>query len=241
MEKIACLTPTYNRHPNFGWLLEECVESFLRQDYLNKELLICNDTPGQVLKFDHPQVKIFNLPSRFNNLGSKISYMIDHTDADIFARMDDDDCYMPWHLSQAMSRMSTGIEWRPDSHLFFCNDRASLVHRTTNSHISGIFRRRAVELIGGYPYELIGREDQLFNERLIACGIGHEECFLSLGEVSHVYKKHEGIRHLSYREGLNREEQWAFLGNMSISVGEYEIRPHWRCNYVGCARKIKLI
>ena len=52
-------------------LIEEAVESFLRQDYLRKELVILNDTPGQVIEFDHPRVKIINWPERYPTLGEK--------------------------------------------------------------------------------------------------------------------------------------------------------------------------
>lgn len=240
MEKIACLVPTYNRYPDFGWLLEECVESFLRQTYSNKELLICNDTPGQTLKFDHPQVKIFNLSNRFPNLGSKITYMIENTDANIFARMDDDDCYMPWHLSQLMENMGGQLEWRPDSHLFLRQGRATLEHYPLNSHISGIFRREVLEIIGGYPYSRIGREDQDFNDLLREKGIHHKLFCLSLKNVSHIYRKHN-IKHLSERRGLSREEFWEMKGKMPIVLGEFEIKPHWRQNYVKLVRRKRFI
>jgi glycosyltransferase involved in cell wall biosynthesis len=237
-EKIACLTPTYNRYPNFGWMLEECVESFLRQTYPNKEMLICNDTPQQLLKFDHPQVKIFNLSKRFENVGQKIGFMIENTDANVFARMDDDDCYLPWHLTQLMDKMGSQLEWHPDSHLFMYNGEVSLVTHHSNLHVSGIFRREVVELIGGYPGEPPGREDQIFNELLIQHGIEHQELIFSIENVSHVYKLYEGGRHLSARKpNQTRTERWAELGALPIQAGEFEIKPHWKQNYVRLTKR----
>lgn len=238
-EKIACLTPTYNRFPNFGWLLEECVESFLRQHYPNKELLICNDTPGQLLKFNHPQVRIFNLSKRFDNVGQKISFMMDHTDANVFARMDDDDCYLPWHLTQLMDKMGSQLEWHPDSHLFMHNGKASLVTDNLNSHASAIFRREVVEKIGGYPGEPPGREDQIFNELLIKNGLEHQRCVFSLENVSHVYRLYDEGKHLSARKpNQTRTERWAELGAFPIQTGEFEIRPHWRQNYIRLTKRV---
>jgi glycosyltransferase involved in cell wall biosynthesis len=52
--KVSCICPTYNRPPNYQWLLEEAIESFLRQDYAEKELLVLNDCAGQELVCDAP-------------------------------------------------------------------------------------------------------------------------------------------------------------------------------------------
>src|SRR5438876_11343843 len=50
--KVSCMCATYNRPPNSQWLLEEAIESFLRQDYAEKELLVLNDCAGQELVCD---------------------------------------------------------------------------------------------------------------------------------------------------------------------------------------------
>ena len=58
---VSCMMLTYNRFTHPIHLVDEALASFLLQDYLDKELLICNDTPGQAIVFKHPRVKIFNL------------------------------------------------------------------------------------------------------------------------------------------------------------------------------------
>src|SRR5690349_243347 len=52
--KVSCICATYNRPPHFQWLLEEAIESFLRQDYAEKELIVLNDCPEQELLCDAP-------------------------------------------------------------------------------------------------------------------------------------------------------------------------------------------
>jgi hypothetical protein len=64
--------PTFNRYPALGWLVEEAVDSFLRQSDENCELIVCNDAPGQTLRFDHPRVKIINARQRFPTLSHKL-------------------------------------------------------------------------------------------------------------------------------------------------------------------------
>ena len=41
--RASAVLPTYNRPPDQQWLVEEAIESFLRQDYPDKELLVLND------------------------------------------------------------------------------------------------------------------------------------------------------------------------------------------------------
>jgi hypothetical protein len=56
---ISCVC-LYNGYPE---RLEEAIYSFLQQDHGGpKELIIVNDNPAQTLVFDHPEVRIINLP-----------------------------------------------------------------------------------------------------------------------------------------------------------------------------------
>jgi len=65
---VSCMCLTYGR-PH---VLEEAIESFLRQDYDGvKELIVLNDLDCQTLRFDHPEVRMINVPSRFYTVGEK--------------------------------------------------------------------------------------------------------------------------------------------------------------------------
>src|SRR5205807_6800276 len=67
MDGVSCLCLTYGR----GRLLEEAIESFLRQDWPGpKELIVLNDHPDQELVIDHPEILV-NLPRRLRTLGEK--------------------------------------------------------------------------------------------------------------------------------------------------------------------------
>ena len=58
---VSCMCLTYGR-PH---LLEEAIESFLRQDYQGqKELIVLNDLPQEELLFNHPEVHIINVSKR---------------------------------------------------------------------------------------------------------------------------------------------------------------------------------
>ena len=65
MPLVSCICPTYNRPPSHKYLVEEAIESFLRQTYPNKEMVVVNDCPGQDLLCDAPDVRVVNVPERF--------------------------------------------------------------------------------------------------------------------------------------------------------------------------------
>lgn len=159
---ISCLMPTFNRPATRPWLLNEAVQSFLLQDYPNKELIICNDTPDQelLLARNHANIKVVNLPKRFDTLGNKLDWMIRNVAmGEYLCRWDDDDISLPWRLSLSRLMLQhtanmAGVktfhtngtlharEWRPENHWYFNGDQ--IVKETQhpgNTHIAAIWHR----------------------------------------------------------------------------------------------------
>lgn len=159
---ISCLMPTFNRPASRPWLLNEAVQSFLLQDYPNKELIICNDTPGQelLLPRNYNNIKVLNISSRFDCLGNKLDWMIRNAaSGEYLCRWDDDDISLPWRLSLSMlmlqhSATNAGVkshyvdgkllanEWRPENHWYF--NGSQIVKETKhpgNTHIAAIWHR----------------------------------------------------------------------------------------------------
>ena len=59
-EGVSCLCLTYGRPT----LLEEAIESFIRQQWDGpKELIVLNDHPEQELLYQYDEVRIINLSS----------------------------------------------------------------------------------------------------------------------------------------------------------------------------------
>jgi glycosyltransferase involved in cell wall biosynthesis len=233
---ISCLCPTFNRFPQLGFLLEEAVECFLRQDYADKELLILNDTPGQKLRFEHPQVRIFNSERRLSDLSAKIQYLIDRADGDYFCRWDDDDLSFPWRLSYSFARVRDAPEWRPENFWFANADLPWKEDRFPgNSHVMSIFTRAALERLGGrYPAGYSGGEDLAFNRLLAEAGHPARGELIPREEMFYVYRWGTGSRHLSgVSDGSAQPHQahWDSLGRLPIEQGLFTLRPHWRCNY----------
>ena len=110
---ITCTTPTYGRFSR----LQDAIACFLLQDYEGpKHLVISNDAAAPIkltpacdaLNIDEVStIWLTNWPERFENLGRKRQQMVDTAETDLIAHWDDDDLYLPWHLT---SRIKTLIE-----------------------------------------------------------------------------------------------------------------------------------
>jgi hypothetical protein len=153
---VSCLCLTYNRPPLQLGLLEEAVHSYLLQSYLgNKELLILNDTPGQILTVnDHLRaagVCVVNLPRRFRTLGEKYAAAHGLARGNIFLWWDDDDISLPWRVPRSVSIL-----------LADSADYWSYIYRwgVSLAHVSG-----HSGLAGGY--DLRGREEVVPGEYAI--------------------------------------------------------------------------
>jgi len=238
--KISCIMPTYNRYPRSGYTVEEAVESFLRQDHQDKELLIINDTAEQPLVFNHPQVKIWNTDTRFPDLSAKIQFAIDNAAGDVFCRWDDDDINLPWRLSLSLRRLQEGnnLEWRPRNYWF---DPGTLKHNMGhgNSHVTAIWTRACLDAIGGvYPPKYSGYEDQAFNKAIADAGFPGGTERLPLEEVFYLYRWSTGGFHLSGAGGPPENLQRQYDNRIKEKVVQetIQIKPRWYYNHVERAR-----
>lgn len=161
--KITCLCCTYRRPRQ----LEEAIECFLRQDYPKSccELLILDDA-GQYNDQGGENWQLWSLPRRFLTLAEKTNALagLASTDTNVYAIWDDDDIYLPWHLSAIANAMSDADWTVPSTIMIF--DRGHLVLRPTRKryHSSWAFRRTAFAEAQGYP--LIEGADQAFGIKL---------------------------------------------------------------------------
>lgn len=242
---VSCLMPTFNRAPSLLHLVEEAIESFLRQSYKDSELLICNDAPGQklTLDIDNPRIKIFNLDSRLETLSDKLQFLIDQSTAKTlgtygaFCRWDDDDISLPNRLAHCVRYIqATGaLEYRAESYWY---DTGTLreVHSPGNTHITGVWTNDALKKIGGkYPPKRCGDEDQMFNRLLAEAGINTSGEILEKKDFFYIYRWATGSRHLSGSAPLICH--YAALGAAPIEQGTFVLRPRWYRNYVAASKQ----
>lgn len=145
-ELVSCYCATYGR----VHCLEESVESFLRQDYTGpKELVILNDYANQTIEFDHPEVKVFNLPWRIEPLGKKFNYTANLCSGDVLFCWEDDDIYLPNRISYSLKKIKDGVFHTSDG--FFEISSGNIIKARNVFHATHAITKQLFDSINGYP------------------------------------------------------------------------------------------
>ncbi len=231
MLKVSCLCATYNRAPRDLGLVEEAIESFLRQDYPNKELIVLNDTPGQTLCFEHPQVRIVNVSARFPTLGEKRNAMAAIATGDLLCPWDDDDIHLPWRITKSVEMLGDADYYMPWAYWFFCGDMLHHENEGGEGFQTTIFRKSVFEELGGYPSISLG-EDKVLHAKFAARKVA-EPRSLAREEWFYIYRWGVSPAHLS---GVWNESFYATLGEKPIVEGTFVLEPHWRTDYSAVTR-----
>lgn len=108
---IACLMPTFGRPPS---VLANAIACFMAQDHPHKILLGLDDS-GRVTgnveimadlwSITQTQARVPSLPEKYDALARDVP------GADVFAVWDDDDVYLPHHLSSIAAAVERGAMW----------------------------------------------------------------------------------------------------------------------------------
>jgi len=98
---VTCLCPTWGRFE----LLRDAVACFLIQDYPFATLMILNDAPVELKSLDLEYIRIINYGKEFATLGEKREFLLNMAESRLIAHWDDDDLYLPWHLSSLVDEL----------------------------------------------------------------------------------------------------------------------------------------
>lgn len=235
---VSCICATYNRPPNHQHLLEEAIESFLRQTYPNKELLVINDAPGQELACDAPGVRIVNFPRRFATLGEKHNAGVALARGELIANWDDDDISLPWRLSLSVERLGEADYFNPG--VFWYMVRGDLHEQPSRNygHNLSLLRRTAFDAVGGYPILQRGVDKAikaaLRANRDIRWAPGPDEAELGEEDLFYIYRWGVSPHHLS---ATSHEDNWDRIGQRPVAPGRFVLRPHWREDYALTVRR----
>jgi len=130
---ISVLTLTYQRHA----LLEEAMESFLRQDFPGEsEMVVVNDSPNFEYGFEHPKIRILNLKKRFPSIGQKLKFGFSQCRYDYIYRLDDDDLLTPWALRDTWEDIVShpGYDvYRSNGHYYSENNQFIKIYGSVNN------------------------------------------------------------------------------------------------------------
>jgi len=232
-EGVSCLCLTYGR----PLLLEEAVESFLRQTWKGpKELIVLNDHPDQELVFNHADVVVVNRKTRLRSLGEKRNLSVELARYEYLFPWDDDDVHLPWRIEETMRELKV-------RHFFKCPQVWQTSQGILDDHVedddfayhaAAAYSRHTFEEVGGYS-RINGGEDQEF-EKAIRHG-GNTSPYwnivrLPLERVFYIYRRWHGSYHASGVDDLRDIEP-------EVQPGRYRLRPHWNADY--CTEVSRLI
>ncbi|MCR8842112.1 glycosyltransferase [Paenibacillus sp. SC116] len=229
---ISVLTITYRR-PH---LLEEAIESFLRQDFSGEsEMVIINDSPRVEYVFKHPQIRIVNVKEMFTSIGSKLKFGFSQCKYKYIYRLDDDDLLAPRALSHTWDDIIAhpGYEiYRSDGHYFFVDNKFKGIYSNVNT--GNVYTKNYLSRIE-IPDSSFG-----------------EDYTMTFSFNANIYKSPREQKTMIYRWGMNTyhisgmgnineiaRRAWTDLivenvakeRNTSVEEGLLMLRPHFQEDY----------
>ncbi|MCB0207677.1 MAG: sulfotransferase domain-containing protein [Anaerolineae bacterium] len=216
-----CLTRGHQK------LLEEAIYGFLQQDYQGqKELIILNDHTRQTLEFNHPEVKIFNLPQRFSTVIEKRNTAVALCSHDLIFIWDDEDIYLPHRLSFSVENFdeTTGF-FKMDEAFVWGNGRLSGLQKNV-FHNGSCWSRDRFDQVRGYDYMIdYGYDQELEHQFKPKNGGSLNLCDTEPGNVYSIYrwqyKSHNRPLFLRRRSAKLRRNKRRHI----------KLTPHWKYNY----------
>ena len=242
---VSCICLTYGRPA----LLEEAIESFLRQEYAGvKELVVLNDLAEQTLRFEHPEVRLVNVPLRFRSVGEKRNAAVALASHGLLFPWDDDDICLPHRLSFSVEHLDPAQgHFNPRTAWFWNN--GEIVELLTKSGLygAGCWTRELHDAAQGYAAQGSG-EDQELDRRFREIRPRTEPSFvIDPADVYYLYRWiGTGSYHLS-GYGMDKPGESGSqvkvtnhvarrLKSGRLPLGEIELRPHWKAEYPELAR-----
>jgi glycosyltransferase involved in cell wall biosynthesis len=169
--KVACLCCTYNRPKE----LANALQCFANQDYpANLCELIVLDDAGQydvipllvnlAKQYEYINVKLVSTRYRFRTLGEKRNACAGLASPEIeaFCVWDDDDSYLPWHVSAHVQALQTADYVIPSCVYLDKKTRLERKQNTYMFHGGWSFTREAFQKVNGYPFMQSGQDKVLF-------------------------------------------------------------------------------
>lgn len=254
---VSCICLTYARPPSHTYLLEEAIESYLRQDYPpdRRELIVLNDCPEQELMVvgpnglghthkywtkedlsDYTDLRIYNKYDRFASLGEKYNKAIDLSVGTYILPWEDDDLSLPWRISQAVKQVSgKDYYWKPPQVIYWPQGgKPVFKHPVGVRHHAGIFTREAWKRVGGYPRKS-GSQDAEFDAALKGYALPSYPRGIPAAEWAYIYRWGVSNCHLSGQ--VPHDAFYADWGKRPVAKGSFMLRPHWREDYVAITRE----
>ena len=194
--------------------LEEAIHSFLQQDYDGqKELIVLNDNPAQMLAFDHPEVKIVNLPQQIQFGCKKWNAAVTYCTHDLILVWNAADISLPHRVSVSVKKIAKAddyLHFMPSTIFIWENERVSGPYHNL-FHQGSCWSRRLFDQVGGF--RKVDRTSVIFKPLLRTTEQPRYDA-LRADEIFYIFR------------GLN------YVTNKPHPPsGEIQLSPHWQVDY----------
>lgn len=219
---ISVVTLTYKRHH----LLEEAIQSFLEQDYEGeKEMVIVNDASDVEYRYEHPQIRIYNIKQRFSSIGKKLEWGMKQCKGEFVYRLDDDDLMTPWALTLIQSYIDENPDYdvyRCRAHYYFHNNEYKGLGGSVNN--GNCYTRRYINSLN-IPDKSIGEDSDITLPPTAKIYSG------DTGKFNMIYRWGMGTIHISGMGDVSNEEVYRRVDAFYDEEGIIDLRPHFENNY----------
>lgn len=237
LPKVSAYCATYGRPK----VLEEAVESFLKQDYKGKkELIILNDFGDHEIYFNHPEVKIYNLKSKICPLGKKFNDTVNLCSGEILFAWEDDDIYLPHRISFTVKKMlESGKKLFHTRRGFVESDYQKIVSAISYWGAFPLFHsnlavyKSSFEEAGCYL-----ETDQLNLDQLMINKLFEQEKYnsekIEMNDFFYIYRINTNSYHatnFSQQQNAISKPAEEYVRSKNQIFGKYELKPHWKYNY----------
>jgi hypothetical protein len=217
---VSFLCPTFGRVSTFPDVFEELLFWFLAQDYPNKELVILNDTPGQIISCQVPGVRIFNQSERIPTLGMKRNLLVELAQGEVCLPQDDDDVSLPWRACQAVEAILKGgyDYWWPGIWWYEEYGKLPVADGKASGHNCSAFRR--LPFINCYQNTSTGEDTRAHDYALRNLRCNRKAALTQIKDISFFYRRRLP-EHFSGFPDMEKEYRLRDVGE----PGTYEIKP----------------
>lgn len=170
---VSCLCPTFRR-PR---LLANSLACFLAQDYpaSRRELIILDDG-GDFDSHTGDRWQIVSAAERYPSLPDKFNALAELARGDILIVWEDDDIYLPWHVTAHAAALAAGGFSKPSRILANFEGPFVEIDPGGSYHGSIAFSRAAYDAAGGWPATRWANFDIQFMHALAAASPPVDPC-----------------------------------------------------------------
>ncbi len=186
----------------------------MAQDYpVDRRELIVLDDAGELQSQTGEGWQTISIPRRFRSLPEKFNALAGLARGEILVVWEDDDIYLPHHISSHVAAMEGHLWSKPSKVLSDYTGQIQEEEATGRFHASLAFTRQAFEQVGAWPLTMRGDFDQQLLARLTATGPSGDPC--SVAGPGYVFRwgSTDAYHGQALMRGPEDEEWYSAAGN----------------------------